>query len=172
MLVHKWWCVRRDSWWSMFRRWCLMTSLPHQGGGGGARKRPNEVSACDKFEFTVIREEQQTTQFPLLGWAALDVNRLSLRSYFPPRMSCSTAKKFPFKSSQERFSQISIPPKKSQSERWILSLYFPNYDRLKSFVETFFTPYYQVLSFKEQLCMSNMDFYIWYCDIDQAQLNS
>ncbi len=37
MLVHKWWCVRRDSWWSMFRRWCLMTSLPHQGGGGEGR---------------------------------------------------------------------------------------------------------------------------------------
>jgi hypothetical protein len=98
MLVHKWWCVRRDSWWSMFRRWCLMTSLPHQGvggRGGGARKRPNEVSVCDKFEFTVIREEQQTTQFPLLGWTALDVNRLSLRSYFPFRMSCSTANNFP-----------------------------------------------------------------------------
>ncbi len=34
---------------------------------------------------------------------------------------------------------------------------FPNYEKLKSFVETF-TPNDQILIFKEQLCMSYMGF--------------
>jgi hypothetical protein len=46
-------------------------------------------------------------------------------------------------------------------------LYFPNYEKLNSFVETF-TPYHQILIFEEQLCMSNMDFYF---ETDQAQIN-
>jgi hypothetical protein len=55
------------------------------------------------------------TQFPLLGWTALDVNRLSLRCYFPFRMSCSTANYFPLRYSQERFSQTSIPKSCNQN---------------------------------------------------------
>jgi hypothetical protein len=37
----------------------------------------------------------------------------------------------------------------------------PNFEKLSSFVETF-TPYNQILIFKEQLSMSTIDFYIWY----------
>ncbi len=33
-----------------------------------------------------------------------------------------------------------------------------------------FTPYNQILIFEEQLCMSNVDIFIF--DIDQAQINS
>ncbi len=43
-------------------------------------------------------------------------------------------------------------------------IYFPNYEKLKSSVKTF-TPYNQILIFKEQLCYAIFD-------IDQAQLNS
>ncbi len=57
---------------------------------------------------------------------------------------------------------------KSQLGRWIFSIYFPNYEKLKSMAETI-SPYIQILIFKEQLCMSNMDFYILYWT---AQLNS
>jgi len=47
----------------------------------------------------------------------------------------------------------------------MFSIYFPNFEKLKSFVDTF-TPYNQILIFEEQLCMTNMDFYI---DTDQAR---
>ncbi len=50
---------------------------------------------------------------------------------------------------------------KSQLDRWILSLHFPNYEKLKCFVETF-TSYNQILIFEEQLWMPYKDFYIWY----------
>ncbi len=39
---------------------------------------------------------------------------------------------------------------------WIFSKYFPNYEKLKSFVETF-TPNNQIPIFREPLCMSNTD---------------
>ncbi len=54
---------------------------------------------------------------------------------------------------------------KSKLGRWIFSQYFPNYEKLKSFVETF-TPFNQILIFKEQLCMYIMDFDIWYWNAD------
>jgi hypothetical protein len=38
-------------------------------------------------------------------------------------------------------------------------IYFTNYEKLKSFVETF-TTYNQILIFEQQLCTSNIDFYI------------
>jgi hypothetical protein len=40
-----------------------------------------------------------------------------------------------------------------------LQYIFPNYEKIKSFVETL-TPYNQILIFENQLCMFNMDFYI------------
>jgi len=46
---------------------------------------------------------------------------------------------------------------KSQLDSSIFSIYFPNYEKLKSFVETF-TSQNQILIFKEQLCVSVMDF--------------
>jgi hypothetical protein len=39
----------------------------------------------------------------------------------------------------------------------MFSIYFPTYEKLKSFVEIS-TPYNQILIFKELLCMSNMAF--------------
>jgi hypothetical protein len=52
---------------------------------------------------------------------------------------------------------------KSRLDRWIFKLYFPNYEKLKSFKETF-TPYNQIFTFEEQLgtCMCNFNFYIWH----------
>ncbi len=56
---------------------------------------------------------------------------------------------------------------KSQLDRWIFNLYFPNYEKLKSCVETF-TPYNQTLNLEEQLCM----LYDLYFDTEQALINS
>jgi hypothetical protein len=56
---------------------------------------------------------------------------------------------------------------KSQLDRIILSIYFPDYEKLKSCVETF-TPYNRKLILEEQLWMS-IDFYF---DHDQALINS
>jgi hypothetical protein len=39
------------------------------------------------------------------------------------------------------------------------AIYIPKEEKLKSFDETF-TPYNQIVIFNEQLCISNMDFYI------------
>jgi hypothetical protein len=51
----------------------------------------------------------------------------------------------------------------------MFSIYFPNFEKLKSFVETL-TPYNQILILEEQLCkcISNMDFYI---DTDQTRIS-
>jgi hypothetical protein len=38
-------------------------------------------------------------------------------------------------------------------------IYFPNYEKLKPFVETFI-PYNQIIILAKHLCMSNLDFYI------------
>ncbi len=56
---------------------------------------------------------------------------------------------------------------KSQLDRWISIIYFPNYKKLKSCVETF-TPYNQTLFLEEKLCMS-IDFYSY---TDQELINN
>jgi hypothetical protein len=44
--------------------------------------------------------------------------------------------------------------------RYMYSIYFPNYENLKSFLETL-TPYNQILIFEEQLCkLSNGFLYL------------
>ncbi len=50
--------------------------------------------------------------------------------------------------------QISIRQKNFQY------IFSPKYEKIKSFAETF-TSHNKILIFEEQLCMSNMDFYIW-----------
>jgi hypothetical protein len=53
---------------------------------------------------------------------------------------------------------LRVMKSKSQLDRWIFCIYFFTYEKLKSFVKTLI-PYNQIPIFKEQLCMSSMDFY-------------
>ncbi len=57
---------------------------------------------------------------------------------------------------------------KSRLDIWMFVIYFPNYEKLKSFVETF-TLYNQLLIFEEQLCISNIDIIF---DSDQTEINN
>ncbi len=50
---------------------------------------------------------------------------------------------------------------KSQLDRWILSLYFSNFEKLKYFVEKCIA-YNQILMFEEKLCTLIVDCYVWY----------
>jgi hypothetical protein len=57
---------------------------------------------------------------------------------------------------------------KSQLERWILRIYFPNYEKFKYFVETL-TAYNQKLIFEEKVCIP---MWIFIFATDHAQINS